>query len=363
MFQPRAFISFADSSCQRSNARFETFSKMRWPSAPGNGGASSPGSSCPSFAHWTIRCAMYWQYNGPPMPALRTIVLGMRGTFTAEALRAPWSARGCGVSGLVVPGPQGHGLAAAAAACAPGRRPAQRGGAGLGRGHSRDRGRAGWTPPGLRALDALEPDVVAIACFPVAAPAAVARPAAARAASTSIPSLLPAYRGPAPLFWQFRAGETRTGRQPPRRGRRRRHRQRDRPGGGAVPGRHRHRRRGDPDRPRGRAPPGGLAGGRKDGRARRSPPRGAFRNPAPDAAARVVPTTWPVRRAFNFIRGAPALGAVRDGHRARSASPSTRRWPWTRRRRWARPTAPPAATCCCSSRTAFSSRADRGVAR
>ena len=40
------------------------------------------------------------------MPALRTILLGMRGAFTAEALRALLAAQ-CGVSGLIVPGIKG----------------------------------------------------------------------------------------------------------------------------------------------------------------------------------------------------------------------------------------------------------------
>ena len=49
-----------------------------------------------------------------------------------------------------------------------------------------------------------------------------------------------------------------------------------------------------------------LAGGKTVGPS--LPSQGAFRNPAPAAAARVVPVTWPVRRAFNFIRGAGAWG-------------------------------------------------------
>ena len=69
----------------------------------------------------------------------------------------------------------------------------------------------GWVDAaGLRALDALEPDVAAIACFPWL----FSRPWRDRPPRGCVnlhPSLLPAYRGPAPLFWQFRAGETRTG--------------------------------------------------------------------------------------------------------------------------------------------------------
>lgn len=62
----------------------------------------------------------------------------------------------------------------------------------------------------LARLDELEPDVVVVACFPRRLPAAW-RERPRLGALNLHPSLLPAYRGPAPLFWQFRAGEERTG--------------------------------------------------------------------------------------------------------------------------------------------------------
>lgn len=66
------------------------------------------------------------------------------------------------------------------------------------------------SPEALRALEALQPDAICAACFPRLLPRAwLARP---RLGAFNLhPSLLPAYRGPEPLFWQFRAGEARTG--------------------------------------------------------------------------------------------------------------------------------------------------------
>jgi methionyl-tRNA formyltransferase len=65
-------------------------------------------------------------------------------------------------------------------------------------------------PDCLAALAAAAPDVICVACFPqILPPALLAVP---RFDCLNLhPSLLPAHRGPAPLFWAFRAGETRTG--------------------------------------------------------------------------------------------------------------------------------------------------------
>jgi methionyl-tRNA formyltransferase len=62
----------------------------------------------------------------------------------------------------------------------------------------------------LAALDSLAPDVIVAACFPKRLPREwLERP---RLGVLNLhPSLLPAYRGPEPLFWQFRNGETNTG--------------------------------------------------------------------------------------------------------------------------------------------------------
>ena len=56
----------------------------------------------------------------------------------------------------------------------------------------------------------LAPDILLIACFPLILPAAWL--AVPRLMGLNLhPSLLPAYRGPTPLFWQFREGERETG--------------------------------------------------------------------------------------------------------------------------------------------------------
>jgi methionyl-tRNA formyltransferase len=62
----------------------------------------------------------------------------------------------------------------------------------------------------IRTIAGLQPRVLAVACFPWLLPRAW-RELAPLGALNLHPSLLPAYRGPAPLFWQLRAGEARTG--------------------------------------------------------------------------------------------------------------------------------------------------------
>jgi methionyl-tRNA formyltransferase len=65
-------------------------------------------------------------------------------------------------------------------------------------------------PRCLAELAAAAPDVICVACFPqILPPPLLALP---RFGCLNLhPSMLPAHRGPAPLFWAFRAGETRTG--------------------------------------------------------------------------------------------------------------------------------------------------------
>ncbi|HVA23527.1 MAG TPA: formyltransferase family protein [Chloroflexota bacterium] len=60
----------------------------------------------------------------------------------------------------------------------------------------------------LSALD-MAPDIIAVACFDRLIPRAMR--ARAKLAVNVHPSLLPANRGPAPLFWTFRLGERTTG--------------------------------------------------------------------------------------------------------------------------------------------------------
>ena len=238
------------------------------------------------------------------MPALRTIVQGMRGTFTREAFRGMLDAR-CGVSGLVVAGPRGAGWRRLqpqrSLAADPPTAVEVAWEAGL------PVIEVGWVDASaLAALDALEPDILVLACFPWLLPKAWrARPP--RGCVNIHPSLLPAYRGPSPLFWQFHAGETRTG--------------------VSVHVVDHGADSGSLIAQQAVAFPDGIdtaeaetrtarvgaaliadwiAGGRNVGPAQ--PTAGASKQPAPDAEARVIPTSWPVRRAFNFIRGAGAWG-------------------------------------------------------
>lgn len=60
------------------------------------------------------------------------------------------------------------------------------------------------------ALAETEPAVIAVACFPLWVPTDV-RSLASRAAVNVHPSLLPRHRGPDPLFWVYRCGDTHTG--------------------------------------------------------------------------------------------------------------------------------------------------------
>ncbi len=62
----------------------------------------------------------------------------------------------------------------------------------------------------LAAVRDIAPDFLLVACFPVRLPAALCA-IPSRAALNLHPSMLPRYRGPAPLFWQLRHGEPDTG--------------------------------------------------------------------------------------------------------------------------------------------------------
>lgn len=65
-------------------------------------------------------------------------------------------------------------------------------------------------PETLAALADFRPEVICVACFPQLLPRALLDLPPLGCLNLH-PSLLPAYRGPAPLFWQFRSGEARTG--------------------------------------------------------------------------------------------------------------------------------------------------------
>ncbi len=62
----------------------------------------------------------------------------------------------------------------------------------------------------LSTLQDLRPDVVLVACYPQLLPVDLLRLPATGCFNLH-PSLLPRYRGPAPLFWQFYYGEQQTG--------------------------------------------------------------------------------------------------------------------------------------------------------
>ena len=62
----------------------------------------------------------------------------------------------------------------------------------------------------IQSLDTLAPEFGLVACFPAKLPA-ILRAVLRLACWNLHPSLLPAYRGPTPLYWQLRRQETRTG--------------------------------------------------------------------------------------------------------------------------------------------------------
>lgn len=65
-------------------------------------------------------------------------------------------------------------------------------------------------PPTLALLADLQPDLIVVACFPAILPSAVLQLPHYGCLNLH-PSLLPAYRGPVPLFWMARAGERQAG--------------------------------------------------------------------------------------------------------------------------------------------------------
>jgi methionyl-tRNA formyltransferase len=161
----------------------------------------------------------------------------------------------------------------------------------------------------LAQMAALAPDVACVACWPRRLPGALLR--LPRLGSLNLhPSLLPAHRGPAPLFWTLRAGDARAGVTV--------HEMDERLDGGAIlaqealdlpdgiDGAALERRCAD-------------AGGRllartvralAEGRAERRPqdPDAGGYEPWPAPADFVVTPDRPARWAFNFIRGAAYWG-------------------------------------------------------
>jgi methionyl-tRNA formyltransferase len=157
-----------------------------------------------------------------------------------------------------------------------------------------------------RLIGELQPQALAVACFPWLLPRAW-RELAPGGVLNLHPSLLPAYRGPAPLFWQLRAGETRTGVTL------------HRIDAGIDTGDILSRK--EVPFPDGLGREGleallAEAGAALLAEAARSWPLAGSRQPETGASHQGPPhlddlelsTTWPARRAFNFIRGAVGWG-------------------------------------------------------
>jgi len=160
--------------------------------------------------------------------------------------------------------------------------------------------------PARALLADLAPDLIVVACFSrLLPPAWLAAPALG--CLNLHPSLLPRYRGPEPLFWQFRAAETDTGVTL--------HFLDDGVDSGDIVA----------QTPVALPPGIDMAGAEQltatagaellltalaAGNLPRRPQdeAAATRQPLPDAAARVVPVDWSARRAFNFVRGAADWG-------------------------------------------------------
>jgi methionyl-tRNA formyltransferase len=153
----------------------------------------------------------------PLTPTFRVLFLGARNDASAGLLRGLLDA-GVDVCGVLVAAdrPDGPPIAQIAPARAPGSIPIanpfiERTVAQI----AWERGlpvfelRRPGAPDALALIAALKPDVGSVACFPLRLPAPLL--ALARLGFLNMhPALLPFHRGPAPLFWMFRSGE-RTG--------------------------------------------------------------------------------------------------------------------------------------------------------
>jgi methionyl-tRNA formyltransferase len=157
-------------------------------------------------------------------------------------------------------------------------------------------------------LKELRPDVACVACFDRRIPGSML--SVPRFGFLNLhPSLLPAYRGPTPLFWQFRAGETNTG--------------------VTVHWMDEGLDTGDLAAQETVPLPDGVSGSEadrllgtvgghlflrvfeqlQDGIVPRTPqPAGGSYQPPPKAADFALSTDWSARRAFNFMRGAADWG-------------------------------------------------------
>jgi methionyl-tRNA formyltransferase len=159
-----------------------------------------------------------------------------------------------------------------------------------------------------KTLAGLRPDVACVACFPRRIPPALLR-LPPRGWLNVHPSLLPAHRGPAPLFWAFRAGEREIGVTV--------HFMDERFDTGDIAAQE---PLGLPDGVSGAeadhlcAALGGqllvsvLRGMRAGTLKRRAQPPGGSYGGWPTPADWAISTGWPARRAFNFMRGTDDWG-------------------------------------------------------
>jgi methionyl-tRNA formyltransferase len=163
-------------------------------------------------------------------------------------------------------------------------------------------------PEAIALLGQMRPDVACVACFPRRIPAPLLAVPPLGFLNVH-PSLLPAHRGPEPLFWTFRGGESRAGATV--------HVMDERLDAGDIAA---------------QAPldlPDGVSGAAAErmcaalgGRllaealtalaagtlARRPQPAGGSYEPAPAAEDFRLNVGWPARRAFNFMRGSAEWG-------------------------------------------------------
>jgi methionyl-tRNA formyltransferase len=165
--------------------------------------------------------------------------------------------------------------------------------------------------PTLAHLASYRPQTILVACFPSIFPPALLQ-LPPHGCLNLHPSLLPAYRGPAPLFWQFRQGERRTGVTL--------HLMNERPDAGDIL---LQKRVALPDGVTGPEADALLAragGGlmvealgliERDALATREQDEGqASYHPRPTQDDFQISTQWTARRAFNFIRGTEEWGCA-----------------------------------------------------
>lgn len=165
-----------------------------------------------------------------------------------------------------------------------------------------------WGEAALDALRELAPAAIVVACWPRRLPGSLLALPPWGVLNVH-PSLLPDFRGPAPLFWQLREGKRSGGVTI--------HRMSERLDEGPILAQHPFA-----------FPPGATGEGLDRiaarhggqllarvldelarGRSRPTPqPEGGSYQPWPDGADFTVPTRWPARRAWNFMRAAEEWG-------------------------------------------------------